>query len=369
MNDINTHDNNNIKNSLYDKDIDKIELLKILFKKILSDNKIDGAEKVLFAEFKTAFEISDQTYSQALSEAVNEIKEKGNIFYNDGNLDENGREYKIAIYRQAYYCMLLNGRISENENNLLIELGKILKLSEDAEGEAVLAANALIIDETVKCVESKNHKDAMKLLLSFTPDKKQYLRYYRTAYSIFKNAGDSVFAAHDPGKGPAEEFEKQFMAGRFKEKAPWEALYYHARLIPAGGDSARNKRLLEALDAAEDDGKKHLTYFQIAFCFQIEKNYHKALENYLIAEKYDDSDADTAANIISCCLSLKKYEDALKYAGDNIDKFSGSAPFLNNCAIAHLKNNDRARAKELFNKALAVDPDFYDARTNLSKIK
>jgi tetratricopeptide (TPR) repeat protein len=368
MKDITTH-NNNLKNNDQNKDIDKIELLKILFKKLLSDNKIDGAEKALFGEFKTAFEISDQKYSQVLAETVSEIKENGNIFSDDGNLDENGREYKIAIYREAYYRMLLNGKISESENNLLIELNKILKLSEDAEGEAVLAANALIIDDAVKCVNSKNYNDALKLLLSFAPDKKHYPRYYQTAYSIFKNACGSTFAAYESGNSPAVEFEKYFPAGHLKEKAPWEALYYHARLIPAGGDGARNKRLLEVLDAAGDDGKKHLTYFQIAFCYQAENNYQKALENYLAAEKYDASDADTAANIISCCLSLKKYEDALKYADEKIDKFSGSAPFFNNCAIAHLKNNDKSRAKELFSKALAVDPDFSDARFNLSKIK
>ncbi len=368
MNDITTH-NNDLKNNGQSKDIDKIELLKILFKKLLSDNKIDGAEKILFSEFKTAFEINDQKYSQVLSETVNEIKENGNVFSGDGNLDENGREYKIAIYREAYYRMLLNGKISESENNLLIELNKILKLSEDAETEAVLAANAIIIKDALKCINSKNYNYALTLLLSFTPDKKQYLLYYQTAYSLFKNAAGVALKALKSVKNQAEEFEDYFLKNHLKEKAPWEALYYHARLIPAGKDGARNKRLLEVLDAAKDDGQKHLTYFQIAFGYQADKEYHKALENYLTAEKYDGSDADTATNIISCCLNLKKYEDAIKYAAEKINKFRGSAAFLNNCAIAHLKNNDKTLAKELFNKALTADPDFSDARINLSKIK
>ncbi len=357
------------KNNNEHADIDKIGLLKILFKKLLSDNKIDGAEKILFGEFKTAFDISDKKYSQVLSETVNEIKENGNVFSGDCNLNENGREYKIAIYREAYYRMLLNGKISESENDLLIELNKILKLSEDAETEAVLAANGNIIEDALKCVDSKNYNDALKLLLSFTPDKKQYLRYYQTAYSIIKKSGGGALKAGESFKSPAEEFENYFLKNRLKEKAPWEALYYHARLIPAGKDGQRNKRLLEVLDAAENDGQKHLAYFQIAFSYQAEKDYQKALDNYLTAEKYDGVDADTAANIISCCLSLKKYEEAVKYAAEKIDKFCTSAAFLNNCAIAYLKNNDKERAKELFNKALAVDADFCDARINLSKIK
>ena len=357
------------KNKDNNKDIDKIELLKILFKKLLSDNKIDGAEKILFNEFKTAFDISDQKYSQVLAETVSDIKDNGNVFSGDGNLDENGREYKIAIYREAYYRMLLNGKISENENELLVELNKILKLSEDAETEAVLAANAIIIEDALKCINSKNYNGALTLLLSFEPDKKQYLRYYQTAYSLFKNADGGALKSLESAKSPAEEFENYFLKNRLKEKTSWEALYYHARLIPAGKDGTRNKRLLEALDAAEDDGKKHLTYFQIAFSYQAQKEYQKALDNYLTAEKYDNSDADTAANIISCCLNLKKYEDAIKYAAEKIDKFYGSAAFLNNCAIAHLKSNDKTFAKELFNKALTADPDFCDARINLSKIK
>jgi tetratricopeptide (TPR) repeat protein len=354
------------------KDIDRIDLLKILFEKLLGDNKIDGAEKTLFAGFKAEFGISDAKYSEVLAETVAEIKEKGNIFTGGCNLDENGREYKISIYREAYYRMLLNGKITEGENDLLIGLNKILKLEEDAESEAVLDANAMAVDEAAENISAKNYNAAAALLEAFTPDKKHFRRYYQTAYSLFKNraAASSAAASGDSAaREAADEFEKLFIAGKPNEKAaPWEAFYYHARLVPLSEFEKREKCLNAALEAADDEEKKHLAYFQIAFSYQAVKNYEKAAEFYSLSEKHDDGDADTAVNLISCLLSLKQYDRAKKYADEKFEKFSASAAFINNCAILHLKLNDRGRAAELFKKALAVDPGFADARVNLSKI-
>lgn len=351
------------------RDIDRMGLLKILFKKLLGDGRIDAAEKTLFAEFKREFGISDAQYSGALAETVAEIKAGGNVFEGPESLDENGREYKIAIYREAYYRMLLNGRISESENELLIGLNKILGLAEDAEGEAVLAAREMVVAEAEKNIARKNFRAAEGLLLAFQPDEKHCGAYYRAAYMLCKGKASEDPPAGASAKPPDVEFEELFMRRGGVRPACWEALYYRGRLAPVSADGRREKLLNEALEAAADDGQRHLSYFQLAFGRQAAGDYEKALEYYAEAEKYDGGDADTAVNRLSCLLSLKRYEQAEKYAAGRLEKFSSSAAFINNCGIARLRTGDREGAAGLFKKALAVDPEFSDARANLSKIK
>ncbi len=341
------------------KDIGKLELLKILFKKILSDNKIDVAEKSLFVKFKTAFDINDTIYSSILAETIEEIKQNGNIFSGESAPDANGREYKTTIYREAYYQMLCNGVISAGENQLLTILGKVLQLGEDAEYDAVVSAGSMIIIEVDRFIKAGNYNYALILLNSFKPDKPNYREYFKTAYLLCKKRGGNS----------AGEFESNFIKKYFIANIPWEALYYHARLIDTGdGYEKKIEYLNVSFEAAETNEEKHLSLFQIAFCYHIGNEYEKALRIYNDAEKYDDSDSDTAANIISCFLSLKMYKNALEYIDKKIDRFNHNAYFLNNCAIVFLKNGDKNKAIDFFKKSIEIDPYYKDAQVNLQKL-
>jgi len=217
-------------------DIDKIELLKILFKKLLSDNKIDAAEKSLFGEFKVVFDIGDRIYSGVLAETIEEIKKSGNVFSGGTTLEADSREYKISLYCEVYYRMLFNGRISESENELLKGLGRALKISEDAEYEAVLAAEERIIGDALKYIDKNEYTQARELLLAFGPDKKHYGGYFRAAYKLFKECPDTAGRA-------AEEFRERYLKNVFKGQPPWEALYYYARLA-GGRDAEKSEKLL-----------------------------------------------------------------------------------------------------------------------------
>lgn len=339
-------------------DIDKVELLKILFKKLLSDNKIDSAERTLFGEFKAVFDIGDRLYSGVLAETIEEIKKSGNIFSGDASLEADSREYKIAVYGEVYYRMLLNGRVSEGENDLLKGLGRVLKIGEEAEGEAVLAAEARIISDASKEVDEKNYAQARTLLFSFSPDKKHYSGYFRAAYKLFKDCPDF-------GGRAAEEFHDRFLKNAFKGQTPWEALYYYARLEGLRDVERSEKLLLEAFEAADSAEKKHLTYFQMAMANQVSLKFERALEYYMEAEKHLDNDCDTAVNILSCFISVKKFELAESYVAKKYDKFSGDARFLNNCAIVYSKLKNVQKAAELLKKAITSGPRFVDAHVNL----
>ncbi len=336
--------------------LDKYGLLRIVFLKLLEDQKIDMAEKKLFAKFREVFDIPEKKSAEILRSVIEEIKSAPSKTSDLLDLESESREYKKRLYSEILFKTLVDGRITPEENELIIKISDILDITEDLEGECIALAHQKII-EAAKIFSADNaHDQAFAALLSFRPEKNEKPYYYKTAFKLFKNSKHT---------SAGEKYEELFIKSLREEEICFEAVFYLVKLTPDKDLALKEKRIQDLFEKAVTPELKFQAFFEAGRFFQSGNKLEKAFENYSNAFKLDQGDADTAVNLLSCLISLKKYEPAEKFAAENLEKFKKDPRFLNNFAIILNKLKKNPDSASLLIKAIELKNDFVDARKNL----
>jgi len=339
--------------------LDKYGLLKLVFLKLLEDQKIDMAEKELFAKFREVFDIPEKKSAEILKGVIEEIKNAPPKTSEPADLATESREYKKRLYSEILFKTLVDGRITPEENELISKISGILDITEDLEGECIALAHQNVIAAAEAFSADNAHEPALAALLSFKPEKNEKPYYYKTAFKLIKNAKHT---------SAGEKYEELFLKPLKEEELCFDALFYFVKLTPDKEFVLKEKRILDLSEKALSAEQKFLAFFEAGRFFHSNGKLEKAFENYTAAFKTDPNDADTAVNSMSCLVSLKKFDSAEKFAADNLEKFKTDPRFLNNFAIALNKLKKNPESASYLIKAIELKNDFIDARKNLIEL-
>ena len=346
-------------NSLETAHLDKYGLLRLVFLKLLEDQKIDLAEKTLFVKFREVFDIPEKKSAEILKTVIEEIKNNPPKPSGVSDLATGSREYKKCLYAEILFKTLIDGRITPEENELIIKISEVLDITEDLEGECIAAAHQKIMEAAGTFSVNNAHDKALTALLSFKPEKNERPHYYKTAFKLIR------------GLKPAsagEKYEELFLKPLKEEETCYEALFYRVKLTSDKDFALKEKHILDLYEKASGAEQKFSLFFEAGRFFHSNNKLEKAFENYSEAFKIESGDADTAVNMLSCLISMKKYEAAEKFAVENSEKFDKDPRFLNNFAIALNKLKKPSASASLLIKAIELKNDFIDARKNLIEI-
>lgn len=129
------------------------------------------------------------------------------------------------------------------------------------------------------------------------------------------------------------------------------------------GDTAEAERLFNLV--LEKDRNCYLAYYNLGLMAEerddltmAEEYLHKALEI-----KNDDSDILTAIGTV--LLKSDKIDGAEEYFKKSLELEENEVAY-NNLGIVFFKRKKYREAKELYKKALAINPDYQEARENVA---
>ncbi len=339
--------------------LDKYGLLRLVFSKLLEDQKIDLAEKKLFAKFREVFDIPEKKSAEILKAVIEELKSNPPKFSGVTDLETESREYKKCLYAEILFKSLIDGRITSEENELIIKISDILDITEDLESECIAIAHQKIMEAAETFSSNNAHEQALTALLSFKPEKNEKPYYYKTAFKLLRNL-KQAFAA--------EKYEELFLKPLKEEQICFESLFYRVKLTSDKDFALKEKYILDLSEKALTAQQKFSLFFEAGRFFHSNNKFEQAFENYSNAFKIEPGDADVAVNMLSCLISQKKYIAAENFAAPNLENFKRDHRFLNNFAIVLNKLKKKSDSASLLIKAIELKNDFIDARKNLIEL-
>jgi len=358
--------NSNEDNVKKEKHLGRYDIMRVVFERFLADGRIDYAEKELYTKLRDAFELSDSKSSQILKEVVESIKKTESVKESaELRLSENKREYRKKLYSDILFSLYVSGSVTPEENDLISKISGVIGVEEDLEQECHAEVDKKMFALAVQLTDEKKYTEALGLIKKVPPANFDACEYFKTAFRI-------VSARHENLKSPAgaaaSEFEEKFSSFSASNKyAFWYGLF-HSRLLPDSDFIARESALLKALESAPGGREKFAALFDLAMLYHMSSKFEEALKRYDEAGKISSGDPDVAVNMVSCLLSLKKYEDAETLSREMAAKFPRNHMLLNNMGIALSKLNKNDESAQCFEKAISAMPDFYDARLNLAEL-
>jgi len=179
--------------------------------------------------------------------------------------------------------------------------------------------------------------------------------------------------------GDEEEAEKYFQDAlkatkkEAKDKVSSMAVEIAERMMQYNPEMAE-EYFRVALDFRKDslDKKDIKTFNRLGIALRKQKKPKEAIQEYLRALKYVPEDENIYYNMAMAYLEDKNYEMAntsiKKAVKINNDFYKNSEVVSYNIGVIFLLNNQKEKAREYFNLALNINPDYEAAKKRLSTL-
>ena len=109
----------------------------------------------------------------------------------------------------------------------------------------------------------------------------------------------------------------------------------------------------------------HFLWFNLGVTYRDAGKLQKAKEALLVAYKLQDSDEDIIGTLAHVCFLMNELEDALAFCAEGLDLNCQNSHLWNNSGVIFFSKGEYETACESFERAVMIDPNYYDALYNL----
>jgi len=268
---------------------------------------------------------------------------------------KNPEIFYIKSINHSFYPSLLYGNLSY----FYLRNGEFEKSCEVAEKAISMGIKneTILYIYAVSLLNIKKYNEAEKVF-------KELLRTDKENYEVLTELGDLYYSTGNIEK--AEEFlEKSIKINPYNPKA----YYILTEIYRIQGKKEKVLNSLEILTKLVPDD--FYPYYLKGMLFKEIKNYKIADENfqkaYLILK--NKTDFLSLFNIGIICIEMGKIDEAL----DVFLKLNSMKPenveVMNEIAVCYAMKGEKKKAKEIWEKILLKNPDYYPAIENLKKLK
>lgn len=117
--------------------------------------------------------------------------------------------------------------------------------------------------------------------------------------------------------------------------------------------------------AIEIEGDNSLLWYNMALTYRDKGENQKALEALKMAHSIDGTDEDTLETLATVCISLGNIDEAKFWCAEGISLDDVNPHYWNTMGVAFFNESDYEMASNLFERAITLDPYYYEALYNL----
>jgi O-antigen ligase len=168
------------------------------------------------------------------------------------------------------------------------------------------------------------------------------------------------FFVEDSGSGILQNVLRPYIA---QQKLKQEPDFFDEKILD------KEKTLQELLELQKKFPQKSIIYEKIAWIYAKEKQFDKAIENYLIAIKYNPLSFGAYNNLGNIMFLLGRKQDAIKAYQRSIEINPNQVDARLNLGILYYYEGQLNLASDQFNKVLELDPKNEKAIIMLKKMR
>lgn len=113
------------------------------------------------------------------------------------------------------------------------------------------------------------------------------------------------------------------------------------------------------------ENKNYFLWYNLGITYRDAGKLHQAKDALLAAYNLEDTDEDTIETLAHVCFLLSEYEEALTFCAEGIMLNEHNARLWNNSGVIHFTQGEFESACEAFERAVTINPNYYDALFNL----
>ena len=111
--------------------------------------------------------------------------------------------------------------------------------------------------------------------------------------------------------------------------------------------------------------KNHFLWYNLGITYRDAGDLDQAKESLLTAHKLAPEDEDTIETLAHICFMQSNYEEALAFCNNGLSVNDLNPRFWNNTEVIYFSKGEYEEACSAFEKAVTIDPNYYDAVFNL----
>ncbi len=109
----------------------------------------------------------------------------------------------------------------------------------------------------------------------------------------------------------------------------------------------------------------YLLWFNLGITYQEAGDLHRAKEAMLTANSISPNDQEVLESIALICFNLGQLEEAAEYCQDGLDLYPLNSHLWNTMGVLFFNQSEFSLAAEAFERAVSINPFYYDALFNL----
>ena len=113
------------------------------------------------------------------------------------------------------------------------------------------------------------------------------------------------------------------------------------------------------------DRQNHLLWFNLGITYQKQGNLRGAKRCLRTAYELDPCDPESIEQLAIVCLDRKEFLEAVEYCQAGLDENPANAHLWNTLGVIFFNQEDYSMAAESFERAVSINPYYYDALYNL----
>jgi len=111
--------------------------------------------------------------------------------------------------------------------------------------------------------------------------------------------------------------------------------------------------------------KNHLLWYNLGITYRDAGELQKAKDSLLTAFKLSPENESIIETLAHICFLLSEYTEALSFCEEGLSVNPINHHLWNNSGVIYFATDDYEKACEAFEKAVTIDPNYYDALYNL----
>lgn len=111
--------------------------------------------------------------------------------------------------------------------------------------------------------------------------------------------------------------------------------------------------------------KNYFLWYNLGVTYRDAGKLQKAKEALLVAYKLEEEDEDIIETLVHVCFLMNDLEEALMFCAEGLEYNCQNAHLWNNSGVIYFSKGDYEIACEAFERAVMIDPNYYDALYNL----
>ncbi len=113
------------------------------------------------------------------------------------------------------------------------------------------------------------------------------------------------------------------------------------------------------------ENKNYLLWYNLGITYRDAGKIQQAKDAVLTAFKLAPEDEDIIETLAHICFLLSEYDEALTFCAAGLAENPQNTHLWNNSGVIYFTKGDYSNACEAFEKAVTIDPNYYDALYNL----